>query len=212
MIDAENASFRLKSLLQELLKLGRFAWYRRLLLSFHIHRLLFLDYRRTSEDSNSADRTYGDTPVLTAYRIGQLLNLSSQSVWVEPGCGIGLVSLTMHLAFGCRVLAMEIEPHRHRAAELLAKSLAIKSPQVELLSQDFLKVAWPQQGCVYLTPTTWSDELWASVIAKLELDCRDATVVTVSRSLPDQHWKVVQSCSMSFSWGPSQLFVHQRRA
>jgi hypothetical protein len=212
VLELENAAFRLKGLAHEFLVLGRFSWYRRLLLTFQIHRVLFLDYRRSALSVASSDRTYGDTPVLTAYRIGQLLKLDDKTLWVEPGAGIGLSALAIHLAFGCRVLAIEIEPHRHRAAQLLSKSLRSDETRLRWIQGDFLQIDWPQECCVYLTGLTWSSELWQSVLKKLEAECPRATVLSVGRELPDDRWQLIQMEEMPYSWGMSELHIYRRRA
>lgn len=216
MIDWLNTIQRAQNLGQELWQLKKFAWYWRLQAAYRLHQPLFWGYRSIPDDQQIGDPTnltYGDTPVLTAYQIGNRLRLTEHQQWFEPGSGVGFSLITMHLAFGCQIGGIEFLEHRHRKAQLIFRSLGLdpQSNKTRLERGDFLNFTWPTEAYIYLTPTSWTPTLWHNVCEKLTKECPLATVLSLTQPIEAEFgWTIQDRWSIAVSWGRAEVYLHRR--
>ncbi len=194
--------------------LSSYSWYRALdasLASAYRWRNPFLIARRARRKMKrpDCDLIYGETPILTAWRLLQKTGAHQADQVVELGGGRGVLSLVAGSAFGCSATVLELVPEFVSRGKRICASLGLS--RVRFLEADMLDRRLPEGSIYYLTATTLSDESWRDLQRRLAEAPAGARALTLSRPLSDLVWSTSEVWTEEFSWGPNTVYLQVRK-
>ena len=208
-----NLAYRTRLDLEEMGRLGNRRWYWRLRLALALNGLTATLSRPVfgtgssefPESISPADLTYGETPILTAWQLGQRLSITPQDRVVDLGAGLGLPLLVCHLGFGAPGIGVEAVPARLSRAKNLALSLNIEV--ISWREEDFLTQPLPEGTIYWISPTTLEESSWKALQDKMSDRPAGTRCISLSLPLPTQDWQTLDESDFRFSWGKTRVYV-----
>ena len=209
----DNRKYRQALRRQEREKLGVHSWYRGL------DRALAQQYRwlgpfavsrwgKRAVGLPKEDLIYGETPILTAWHILELLGVDQADHVVELGAGRSLFSLVAVAAFGTTATSVEIVPAFVTRTRKVARALGLerlKARQGNVLNLPL------EEGTVYfVTATTFAADSWLSLNQRLSEAPSGTRAVSLSAPLTRAYWKVESQERLPFSWGENTVYFQTR--
>ena len=131
----------------------------------------------------------------------QRLNLGK---YLECGCGFGRLSLWAARGWRLEVLGIELVPQFVSAAERIMQILGIDD--VQFVCGDMFDENWGNADIVYVTSTTFSQELRERLNSKWSELSPGTHIFTLTYPPISENLTVVSSEVLLFSWGASTLF------
>ncbi len=213
-VGIENSLYNARLNLREAALLGRSAWWWRLKSGLNLSYLLdppFMVCRRELKSSGlpQSDVTFGETPLLTAYRLLGELSIGPADTVVDLGCGRGQTLLLAALAFGSRGVGLEVLPTFVDRARWLAHSLGVED-LVSFERRDFRPGPLPEGTIYLLSATCLENESWKQVQTTLVEAPAGARALVVSSPLPRLCWETEWVRPVEYSWGVAQTYLQRR--
>lgn len=108
----------------------------------------------------------------------------------------------------------------NKESSKLDESIDIKSnkkviiPEMELICGDFLDHSWNPYDVIFLSSTTFSEELM-SKISKKTLEMKSgAILISLTKRIPElkkARWRLYDGFRRNMSWGMTTIYFHQVR-
>ncbi|GEM_PF-1060853 len=200
----------------ELLRFGRSSWWWRLrwaMIRAWVGQTPLGVVRREGAASglSEEDLVYGETLPGTAFDLLKALEVGSQDIVIDLGCGRGVLPLVAGLAFQARAVGLEVlegfVSRGRRAAEFLGLD------GVDFQKGDFREGPLPRGTVYFLAGTCLEPSSWAAVTRNLADSApARARAVSLSQALPSAEWEALGRREMAFSWGSATVFLHRRRS
>jgi len=152
--------------------------------------------------------TYGEIYYFTARNILKNINFSSEDLLIDLGSGRGKMVFFASIYYGARAIGLDIMPTFVKKSSLVASKLKLK--KVEFLEQDFRNYDFSKSTVIYLAGTCLSDESISLLLKSLKSAPVGAKIISLSYPLRSDFLNVISKNKMSFSWGSSMVYVHEK--
>lgn len=156
-----------------------------------------------------ADATFGETPVLTTYRLLRELEVGPQDTLVDLGCGRGQTLLLGALAFGCQGIGVEALPTFVSRARSMARSLEVDD-LVSFERRDFRQSPLPKGTLYFLSATCLERDSWEQVKQLMIEAPYGSRALVVSAALPGLCWETEWERPLEYSWGSGTTYLQRR--
>lgn len=156
--------------------------------------------------------TYGETPLHTMEKIVDAFDIRPIDLVYELGCGRGRTCLWLATHIGCQVVGLETVPQFMEVATKVQESHQIHN--LSFQADDFFDADYSLPSVVYLYGTSMDDASIRKLTNRLGDLPPGAKVITVSFALTDYmkvpFLKVVKSIKVSFTWGETDVYLHEK--
>jgi SAM-dependent methyltransferase len=150
--------------------------------------------------------TYGETPVVEAWRILRRAGVNKKSVFIDLGCGRGRVLLAAR-ALGARVRGIDL-----MRAHVDVIERAYADAGISVVEGDATSVPVDDATHVYVTWTCMSAATRERVQENLRTLLPGARVITVTHEMDDDEaFLTLGSMRAFFTWGFATVYLHERR-
>jgi len=186
--------------------------------------------QRTREGLTSSTLTYGEilflpfAAVLRSVQDAGYLDASTagSAKFVDVGCGSGRPVFAAALVLdGFReFLGIEILSDLHHICEQVRHKWnsqvrdlvpeARQAAEVSFVLGDACELDWSDADLVFMNSTCFGDELLLRLSRVAEQLRPGAVVITTTRRLPSDAFRLLQQTKMGETWGDATLFVQQR--
>jgi SAM-dependent methyltransferase len=157
---------------------------------------------------SQAQCVYGETPALSMLSMLRRVDITTDDVLYDLGCGRGLAMLAAACEFGVQATGVDILPTFIERGRRISDRLGLTRVswiQGNMLSQDL------SDGSIfYLASTTWEAAVMQALATKLSappLPARPRRVITLSQPLGDP-FRIVGRGSYPMTWGWNTVFFH----
>jgi SAM-dependent methyltransferase len=154
------------------------------------------------------DLLYGETPVLTAWKILSDLGACSSDIVVDLGCGRGLIPIVASLALGIRAVGVDISPFRIRRARHLVEALQLTS--VIVRQADYRREPLPEGSLYFLSPISLAEESWSDLQKVMRQSKGGSRAVVLCEPLEAEYWDTCSVQRYSYSWGIVKTYFQRR--
>ncbi|EKE00684.1 MAG: hypothetical protein ACD_21C00293G0013 [uncultured bacterium] len=166
---------------------------------------------------------YGESHLPSLYDIFNEVAPKTGEIFYDWGSGSGRVVLYAALNFPfakCKGIELldDLVDVAQTKLELFKKELPNlsdfdpnKSGEIEFIQADFTKVAVSDADVIYMASTCFDEKLMSSLAALLEKQLRSgARVITATKSLPSEQFKITKSQLFPMEWGQVTVFFHEK--
>jgi hypothetical protein len=154
--------------------------------------------------------TYGETPLTALETMVRAFGITAEDRWLDLGCGRGRGCFWMSTFWGTSSRGIEWVPgFISRASWIVWLGLA-KKTEFQNSSMEKADFSWPT--VVYLCGTCMSDEEIEEVSIPMQALPVGSKVITISEPLKSPAFKILQSIPVSFIWGKTDAYFHEKRA
>lgn len=155
---------------------------------------------------------YGETPLTTLHTIIKLLDIGSDDIVYELGCGRGRASFWLHHFIGCRVIGIDINPFFINRAKRVKRFFSLGNLTFK---QSFMhKTDLSDASLVYLYGTSLHDQYITKLTDRLKNIPSGGRLVTVSYSILDYgahpEFILERKFNAQFHWGVGTVYIHRR--
>ncbi len=210
----ENSVYNARLNLREASLLASQAWWWRLKTLLNFSYLLdppVLVCKRELKKAGlpATDATFGETPLLTTYRILQELKVGPDDTLVDLGCGRGQTLLLGALAFGCQGIGVEALPTFVARARGMAHSLQVED-LVSFERRDFRQSPLPKGTLYFVSATCLEQDSWQQVKHLMIEAPYGSRALVVSAALPRLCWETEWERPLEYSWGTGVTYLQRR--
>lgn len=145
--------------------------------------------------------TYGETPLITMYRIVNKFGISATHRILELGCGRGRIAFFLSHFIGCRVVGVDFVP------EFITKAKQIcANPNLQFFCQDISQIDPAGFDFIYLCGTCLEDDVIKNILEKIP---NETKIITISYPASDYNPKFQTQASFEgyFPWGSTTIFL-----
>jgi SAM-dependent methyltransferase len=180
-----------------------------LLLQYSLGRAYQISLRNkpTKQKGKGAYLAYGETPLSTFNTILSRIPIKSGLQFAELGCGIGRLSLMSAHLHQFNVTGVDLIEPFVSYANKLAKRHKLNCT---FLHCNILDIDWSKFDLLYITATTYSEEILDEVWNKATEIKKDAILITLTHSPPKQDFSILDMKILPFSWGIATVYISRR--
>lgn len=146
---------------------------------------------------------YGETPLMTMYKIYQMCELSSEDHLIELGAGRGRAALFLATYLGCRVVGYE------EVATFVEEVKEFENERFKLYLGDMFAANFSKATAVYLYGTMLDDE---KILELGKAFPKKVKIITVSYPLSNylEGYATKKTFQGRFPWGKTDIFWNER--
>lgn len=152
---------------------------------------------------------YGETPCITVQQMLETLKYEPGDLFIDLGCGRGLAVFYAHFLGNLKAYGYEIIPSFVRKARKIASSIADEN--VRFFEEDILNADLSEAKIIYIAGTTFPQSFIKKLNRKLMEAPLDSIVITLSYTLPEEHFNLYREMYLNFTWGKTHIYFHRRR-
>jgi SAM-dependent methyltransferase len=170
--------------------------------------LLVDDARRAAGMSGDLEMTYGETPPTTMLQVLEVGGATSDDVFYDMGCGLGLP--TVVAAHFCKkAVGFEILPEVAEKAREVAGALGLGNAVFELA--DFKTADVTEGTFIFCYATCLREQSRAELAACVSRTRSGSRIVTVTHNLEHTELELIRTCEIAWEGYPRAVYVHVRR-
>ncbi|MFJ1268751.1 hypothetical protein ACD661_09315 [Legionella lytica] len=178
----------------------------------------FLLSQQARQKNDSLDYVYGEIKFLPFLALFSLTEPDEHSVFYDLGCGVGKAVLACAMVYPIyKSVGVEILPQLYfnacKQVEHLAQlpDYAEHVKKIEFILGDFLEVNLDEATIIFINSTSFFGPTWEKICARLAQLPQLKTVITTSKTLPGEHFKLVLQTQIEMSWGVVFAYIHARK-
>lgn len=127
---------------------------------------------------------------------GALIHNFSKCIGIEILKGLYEVSENMKILY---------EQHRLNVVDE-QQDLFMSLPDIEFINDDIFKKDWSDASFIFANSTCFDAKMMEGIASK---QVRPGTwAVTLTKHLPSEKWRIMQSFRKSMSWGDATVYIH----
>lgn len=146
---------------------------------------------------------YGETPLCSLKQIADRCGLTHEDRAVDLGCGRGRGVFFLAHHYGCQVLGIDKMKEFIDQADHL--KLTHPATKASFLCDDLRNYDFSHATFVFFYGTTFSEEFVSQLTHALKALPQGAKIVTVS--YPLEGFELKDQFSVSFPWGPGEVYL-----
>ena len=168
---------------------------------------------------------YGSTPWSAFIKITDIMELDSEDVFIEPGCGTGHLCFFMNQAFGISTLGFEVISNFIETGKQIGKELSespeytkhMSKEQIDLLDKvsfynlDFFTADFSRGSIFYIAGTCFPDEYRDKLVEKIYKEGKkNCTLITLTHELEHPGFELISQVESVFSWGRDTALIYRK--
>lgn len=144
---------------------------------------------------------------------------TSGGVFYDLGSGLGKAVCAAAILHGFdKCVGVEVLEGLHEAALDVADKFERKvkptlgghPPEVQFILGDILEMDWADATVIFANASCYSAALMATIVQRSSPLPEGTFFITVSKKLPSDAWKVLDSELLEMNWGMGTVFIHQK--
>lgn len=155
---------------------------------------------------SASELTYGETPVVTAWRLFRRAGVGPGSFVIDLGAGRGRVLFAARL-LGARARGVELLPAHVDAARFELERIG-----AEMALGDVAEERLVDASCVFVAWTCFSEATRARVAMRLRELREGARVLVLNWPLEQPGFELLWRGRVLCSWGRAPVYLYERRA
>lgn len=192
------------------LKNKKFAW---IFFLYHLSYLFINPYRLSRKflqkmhAKNIYD--YGETPLSTFRIIADKMRLSSKDIFLDLGCGRGLLSFWMSSFLQIETIGIDYLP------KFIQKARRIKAfsrlTKLVFLNLDFSEADLINATAIYFYGITLDQQTYQRLLKKFEQLSSGVKLVTISAPIESDEFFLQNKFPVTFNWGKTFAYLHVKK-
>lgn len=158
--------------------------------------------------------TYGETPLTTMDLIAQQVEITSDDVFYELGCGRGRACFWVRFFRGCKVIGIDFVPEFIETAIQIANFE--KVAEIQFRNENFLECDLGDATIIYLYGLQLPDQEIQKLAKRLETLPTGAKLISVGYPLKDYYsnscYEVMHCFTAPFPWGETEVYLQVKIA
>lgn len=166
--------------------------------------------------------TYGEVVVSSFAELLKMCKPIPGEIFYDLGCGAGKAVFTAALCFPLlRCKGVELLPPLYELCvdlnqqfnQLAAKDSLFKKNKfnIEFINENLLRYDFISGNIFFLNATCFRDEDWKNLENKLAKLRAGTRFIVVTRMLTNAVFELIQSGTYRMSWGPSSVFIYEKK-
>ncbi len=200
-------------------------WYNTLAIDKHKnnHLTLFRDIngfalsREARTTGDAIEYTYGEIDFVPFIALLSLVKPNMNTVFYDLGSGTGKAVLACAMVFNVRKsCGIELFNALHETALKQQHHLQqlpdyrMHANTLHFMNADFTQVDFSDATLIFMNATAFFGETWAVNQQCLHQLKPGAIVITTSKKLSLDIFRIIKTTTVQMSWGPVSAYVHQR--
>jgi len=168
---------------------------------------------------------YGSTPWSAFIKITDQMKISSEDVFIEPGCGTGHLCFFMNQVFAVKSLGFEVISNFVETGNQIRKDLQeapesraqLNSNQIQKLEKiafynlDFFTCDFSRGSIFYIAGTCFPDDYRDKLVEKIYKEGKkNCTLITLTHELEHEGFELVSQVESVFSWGRDKALIYRK--
>ena len=162
--------------------------------------------------------TYGEIEFLSFIALIGLTHPDENTRFYDLGSGVGKAAIACALVFDLKQsCGIELFEPLHQEALTQKKRLArvpgyeSKAERIQFIHNDFLQEDLGPATLLFINATTFIGDLWKQLSEKLGEVAGGATVITISKKLSSNAFKVIRTTQVNMSWGIVTAYIQEHQ-
>lgn len=158
---------------------------------------------------------YGEIEFLSFIALLSLTKPDKNTLFYDLGSGTGKAVLACAMVYSVhKAVGIEYFPALHHCAQKQAQQLAQQpayaqqSKAIEFIRNDFFNEPLIHATLIFINATTLFGNTWERLVAHLESQAKQATIITTSKALHSPYFKISHQTQVSMSWGIVWAYIH----
>ncbi len=209
LVYIENCFYNLSIKAIETVKWGRNKTWWKIQLSLcrlYLFHSPFNIMKKYAKDSN--DFIYGETPILTINEILNDIDVNSDDIFVDLGCGRGLAVLGAFLTKNIRCYGMDIVETFVDNGSKIAEWL--QTDKIKFTRGDITEKYLNQGNIFFIAGTTFDEETMAKLTKNLSSLQGKIKIISLSQEIKAQGFRTVMEKKYRFSWGYTKVYIQEK--
>lgn len=166
---------------------------------------------------NKPEYVYGEIVFEPFIALMSLCRPNTNTIFYDLGAGVGKPVLAMAMVFQVRAsVGIECLPALHAVSRRQIRRLGqlqeygVVSERIDFLNGDFLAMPIVKANLVFINATAFLGELWDRMSMHLETLHPGSQVVTISKPLKSEKYRLLHQTYVLMSWGVAHAFIQER--
>ncbi|KTD22750.1 putative methyltransferases [Legionella lansingensis] len=192
---------------------------------FAIYRSLYADVdgftlsRAARMNHDSMEYVYGEIEFESFIALLALCHPNPSTIFYDLGSGVGKAVIACALVFDVKKsCGIEILPALHECALMQQQRLGKlpayeeKASHIEFKLGDLLKAQFRDASLIFINATAFFGESWLSISQHMEQINPGALVISTSKALRSNLFKISKVTEVAMSWGIVRAFIQERQS
>lgn len=166
-------------------------------------------YQKFKAGVSVHELVYGETPLHTFEDILTHIKLHHSDHFVDLGCGRGMLTFYVNLAYGIPCTGVDIIPTFITKANQMVKKHRLED--VDFVQAQIMDFPLEMASVVYITATCFSPETLKKLKNKLFSELRSgSTVISITHPIVDEGFSHIWDGTLPFYWGHCEVYVFRK--
>jgi len=167
-----------------------------------------LQERKEKGIINDVTLTYGETTWFSVVDIFNDLELSTDDVFYDLGCGSAKTVFFVNRKFNCKSIGIDKIEYFVKISKTIVKNLQLKN--INFLCSDFLNADFSNGTVFYITATCFPQIFLEKILRNLEKTKKGTRVIIVARQLESEFLELYKVKRFGFSWAKDNVYFYRK--
>ena len=178
----------------------------------------FVLSQKARKEKDAFDYVYGEIEFFSFIALLSLGRPDEHTIFYDLGSGIGKAVMACAMVYPVRKsVGIEVLPELYFSA---CKQLAYlktfeeykeSSKKIEFIQGDFFDLDLNEASFIFINATALFNPSWERLCERLDTLPHLLTVITTSKVLSSENFRVIKETQVEMSWGVVSAFVHTRK-
>lgn len=167
--------------------------------------------RRQRDMTDKDEFVYGTTPWLSFAKVLETLDIQSDDVFIEPGCGMGHLCFLVHQLYGIECIGIEALANFIQTGNAIKAELPhLPAPQkLKLYNLDFFQTDLSRGTVFYIAGTCFPLDYKDRLLKKVRKEAKSGSrIITLTHPITQEGFTFSHEVKATFSWGRDRALIY----
>lgn len=178
----------------------------------------FILSKEARRGQDAIQYVYGEIEFIAFIALVSKARVNKETVFYDLGHGIGKTVIACAMVFEVKKsIGVELFDALHQVAIEKKQTLLNHSAyahlehRIEFIRADLLNVDYKDATLIFINATGFIGDFWNQLVAHLEQSAAKATIITTTKPINSNQFKMTYQTTVPMSWGAVTAYLHRPR-